>query len=90
MKARRLIDGAYFDADVVKVLGQAFDQAWTEIADNFGSDPHEVEAARLKLANALLSVAREGSRDVEALKRGALQAMALGYWVTRGDKKNSI
>ena len=31
------------------------------------------------LANALLSVACEESRDAEVLKNGALQAMALAY-----------
>jgi len=35
--------------------------------------------ARLKLATALLSVASEDSRDVEVLKKAALQVMALGY-----------
>jgi hypothetical protein len=41
----------------------------------------DIEVARLKLANALSSVACEDSRDVdvEALKDGALQAMALAY-----------
>jgi len=31
------------------------------------------------MATALLSVANDDSRDVDALKRGALQAMALSY-----------
>jgi hypothetical protein len=38
-----------------------------------------VESARLRLAEAMLSVAMEGSTDVAALKAGALQAMALDY-----------
>ena len=38
-----------------------------------------IEAARLKLANALLSVARDDSRDPDSLKRQALQVMALSY-----------
>jgi hypothetical protein len=33
----------------------------------------------MRLAEALLSVASEESRDVEALKNGALQVMALRY-----------
>jgi len=79
MKARALIDGASYGPDALKVMGQAFDEAWSTIAGNFGSDPHDIEKARLRLAAALLSVATEDSRDVEALKRGALQAMALSY-----------
>jgi len=79
MKARRMIDGASYGPDVLKVVGQAFDEAWHEIAGNFGDDPTEIETARLKLADAVLSVASEDSRDVETLKNGALQAMALRY-----------
>jgi hypothetical protein len=79
MKAPHLIDSASYGPDALKAIGRAFDEAWREIAGNFGSDPVEIEAARLKLANAVLSVAAEDSRDAEALKNGALQAMALRY-----------
>ena len=76
MRARQLIDGASFGPDALKAIGDAFDAAWAEISGRFGNDPVMIAAARLKLANAVLSVASEDSRDVEALKRGALQAMA--------------
>ena len=76
MKARQLIDGASYGPETLKAMGQAFDEAWQSIA---GNDPQDIERARLRLANALLSVTAEDSRDVEALKRGALQAMALNY-----------
>lgn len=39
---------------------------------NFGSAAAEVEAARLRLASALLSIANEDSRNAEVLKRAAL------------------
>ena len=77
MEARRLIDGASFGPDTLKVVGQAFDQAWAEIAGNVGTLPIEIEAARLRLAEAMMSVATEDSTDVVALKAGALRAMAL-------------
>ena len=76
MRARQLIDGASFGPDALKAIGDAFDAAWAEIASNFGNGPVVIEAARLKLANAVLSVASEDSRDVEALKRAALEVMA--------------
>jgi hypothetical protein len=76
MRARQLIDDASFGPDALKTMGDAFDAAWAEIADGFGTDPLVIEAARIKLANAVLSVASEDSRDVEALKRSALQVMA--------------
>jgi hypothetical protein len=39
----------------------------------------EIETARLRLANAILSAAVDGSKDVAALKSGALHAMATYY-----------
>jgi hypothetical protein len=79
MKARRLIDGASFGPATLKVIGQAFDEAWAEIARNFGDTPTQIENTRLRLAEALLSIAAEDSTDVTVLKNGALQAMALDY-----------
>ena len=84
MNARHLIEGASFGPDALKALGQAFDEAWKEIAANFGNEPAVIESARLKLAQALLSVADDNSRDVEALKQAALQRMALDYRTLRG------
>ena len=78
-KARQLIDGASFGPEALNAIGAAFDTAWAEISSHFGDDPIDVEKARLRLANALLSIANEDSRDVEILKRAALQRMALDY-----------
>jgi hypothetical protein len=75
MSARQLIDSATFGPEALKAIGEAFDAVWTEIAGEIGADPVAIEAERLRLANAVLSVASEDSRDVEALKRAALQAM---------------
>ncbi len=71
MKARRLIDGASFGPDALRAIGQAFDEAWKTIEGNFGSEPQEVEIARLKLANSLLSIASNDSRNVAVLKTHA-------------------
>ena len=79
LKARQLIDGASFGPEALKAIRQAFDKAWLEIAGNFGDEPGDVERARYSLATALLSVASEDSRDVEALKQAALERMALNY-----------
>ena len=76
MQARALIDQAAFGAETVKAMGEAFDQAWARIAPTFGNILQEVETARIRLAEAVLSVASDDSRDVDALKRAALQAMA--------------
>jgi hypothetical protein len=79
MRARQLIDGASFGPEALKAIGEAFDVAWAEIAGNFANDPAEIDEALLKLATALLSVASEDSRDVEVLKKAALQRMVLDY-----------
>jgi hypothetical protein len=81
MRARQLISGAgaAFGPDALKVIGQAFDEAWAQIAGHFGSDPAVIESARLSLANAILASATNASRDVEALKNEALKTMARSY-----------
>ena len=79
MRAHKLIRGATFEPEALKVIGQAFDEAWQEIAGNFGSDPQEIEGARLKLANAFPFVAHGDLLDPQALKRAALQRMALDF-----------
>jgi hypothetical protein len=79
MKARRLIDGASLGPNTLMAIGKAFDLAWAEIAGNFGDSPIQIEAARLRLADAVLSVATDASTDVAALMNGALQVMAQDY-----------
>jgi len=39
MQARKLIDGASFGPDALKAIGQAFDEAWAEVAPHFSGDP---------------------------------------------------
>ena len=63
------------DAPVLSAARQAFDNAWAEIAGKF-NDPAQREAARLSLATAILSVATNENRDVEALKQAGLHAVA--------------
>ena len=78
MKARTLLAGAMFGPEALRVIGEAFDGSWSEISHHFEGDP-QIEEARVKLAHAVLAVADDGSRDVEALKKAALQVMALSY-----------
>ena len=77
-KARTMIDAASLGPDALKAVGQAFDEAWAEIASQF-PDATSIEAARLTLATAVLSVATEVGCDVEVLKKAALQVMAKNY-----------
>jgi hypothetical protein len=78
MKARKVLEGASYDPATLKALCQAFDAAWASIEELYYY-PAEVETARLKLANSVLAVATLHGTDVDALKNGALQHMALNY-----------
>ena len=76
-QARHLILSASYDPGTLKVLGQAFDEAWATIAGNFAEDPQRIENARLKLATTVLGLAAEGVRDLEQLKASSLRLMRL-------------
>jgi hypothetical protein len=76
MEARALIEGASFGPETVKAICEAFDQTWARLAPIFSDVPGEIETARIRLAEAILSVTTEGSTDVVALKTNALYAMA--------------
>lgn len=73
MRARALIDGASFGPDALKVIGRAYGLAWAKIAHNFAGGPVVIEAARLALASAILSIASEDGRDVEPSRQQGLR-----------------
>ena len=60
-------------------MAEALDLGWAEIARNFADTQDQVENARLRLAEALLSITIDGTTDVTALKEAALLEMALDY-----------
>jgi hypothetical protein len=76
MKARVLLDGAALGPECIsKVIGQAFDEAWVDIGGNYRSDVVR-EGDRLRLANALLSIAKDNDDlEVATLKKAAIEAM---------------
>ena len=78
MKARGLISDASYGPDTLKVLFKAFDAAWDHLAPTVGSDQLAIEAARTKLANVILSLAKADSDDPEELKTSALRIMSRG------------
>ena len=73
--AQRLIRGASFGPATLKVIGEAFERAWAEIGSDHSTDVEKI-AARLRLAQAVLSVAREDSQYPDLLKDEALKAFA--------------
>ncbi len=79
MRARALISGSTFGPETLKVITKAFDDAWSEIGPGFSKNGLQAESARLKLANAILSVAKEDSHDSNHLKNAALEILAREY-----------
>lgn len=73
MKARQLIGSAAYGPEQLKVLFDAFDQAWDAVAAGAGDDPGYIEAARLRLANIVLSLARDGDFNAARLKDTAVR-----------------
>ena len=74
MEASKLLDAAPFEPDTVKVLKQAFDEAWARIAP--GIVPNRIDDTRLSLAHAIVAHAGTGDYgDCESLKAAALGAV---------------
>jgi hypothetical protein len=74
VEARKLLDGAGYDVDTLKVIRQAFDEACMMIALGAGSDalPDDYE---MRLAHAVLACARAHGHDADALREAALSAV---------------
>lgn len=77
-KARALIGGGKYNPQKLALLYRAFDQAWGQIAPTFGSRADAIEAARLKLANIVISLAGDDAvvHDADALAKEAVTLMA--------------
>ena len=72
MKARRYIEqNLALGPDELLVITRAFDQAWDELRARFASD--DADAARLRLAGIIISLAKQEISD-----GGTLQEMAVG------------
>jgi hypothetical protein len=57
------------------LLREAFDAAWEEIASHYSSTPSSIEVGRLRLANAVFAVYRQGTIDPASIKAGAIQSL---------------
>jgi pyocin large subunit-like protein len=79
MKARELISSASYGPETLKIVFESFDRAWESIAANFGNNPLAIQAARVKLANIILSMPHDYQSDAEQIKNAALKMMAHDY-----------
>ena len=75
MKARQLLASSAFDPAQLKTMGQAFEDAWEQIAPQISARAGAIDAARYKLAQLVLSLAKRGILDREKIKDEALRLM---------------
>jgi hypothetical protein len=79
MRARQLIGGSAFPPDDLKVIFEAFDDSWVELAPEVGTDPNSIDLARVSLATIILSIAAVGPIDRLRLKSAAMDAFRLKH-----------
>jgi hypothetical protein len=73
---KRTFDGnLVLGPEQLALLRGAFDAAWEEIAPHYNSTPSSVEVGRLRLANAVFAVHRQGTIDPAAIKTAAIQSL---------------
>jgi hypothetical protein len=75
MKARQLIENSSFGPDEVKAMGQALDDAWAQLAPQVDDRPEAIEAARIALADIILTLGRQGYFNPQWLADTAVQMM---------------
>ena len=73
LKARALIRGADLDPQMRKVVVAAFENAWEEVAPQ--ASPEVIVAARMTLAEIILQLVGNGTRDLQVLTDAAVRAM---------------
>jgi hypothetical protein len=79
VKARRLIGGASFPHGELKVIFEAFDDAWDEVTPDVSARASAIEAARLSLAEIVLSLAAVGPIERGKLKTDAVYAFRVKH-----------
>jgi hypothetical protein len=72
---RSLIDTASYDPDTLKILSQAFDEVWQEIAGKYYAEAM-IEDRRNRLATIILGLADGGERDLSRMKTCTSKLMA--------------
>jgi hypothetical protein len=50
MKPRQIIENAAFGPEALKIVFEAYDEAWKCIEGNFGGNPATAEAARSRIS----------------------------------------
>jgi hypothetical protein len=75
-KAKQMIASASFGPEKVAQLGRVFDAAWGVVKAEYES-PGAIEAARLKLANIVINLAKENEEDDRTLQDRAVRILSV-------------
>ena len=75
MRARQLLErsGPLYGPETTAAVNLAFERAWLGVGAQFTGDSYAVDRARLKLAECILAVTRDGTSDADQIERLALQ-----------------
>lgn len=63
--------------ETTRLLAEVFEGTWCEIAQRYEDRPIVRDQVRLRLAEAILSMARDGVRDPVHIKESALLILAM-------------
>jgi len=74
-------NGDAYDADTLKLLARVFNAAWRDISN--GEAASDAADRRIRLAEIILVIAREGARDEADMKRLAVHIMRTEQLVER-------
>lgn len=79
MQAQMLLDrkAARVPNTTAQAMQKAFDEAWQKVSPLSGGNQRAIEADRLTLAECVVTVTGDGTTDVEAIKRLALDMMQI-------------
>ena len=75
MKARAMLGSAIFDPKQLQAVQKTFDDAWEIVAPQVSKRPEAIEAARTKLAEIVIGLARNGTLDAATMTDTAVQMM---------------
>jgi hypothetical protein len=81
MRSRQIVPATSFEPDALKLIFNAFDEAWVEIAPKIGGEPNSVEAARATLASIVLAFASAGTITADGLRTVSVAAFCARYRV---------
>lgn len=77
MRAKRILEGASYGPDVLKIAHKAFDEAWANVSHIFTQAEHE--SVREVLAEAVISLLRDEASNIGRIRDEAIRSLQRKY-----------